>query len=121
MLCCDVWSVCLSFCLSAVHKFLFQNSPLSLSLSHAQFKRRSKKRVTSFNDVAPLDKATDCPEGLDHNVWQRLVDLRNQKIESEVLVYEKASELAHVLEFQQHRQAEVQACVEQVSMGCGSE
>lgn len=62
------------------------------------FKKRPKRHITDFA-VPPLDKATDCPEGLDDSLWNKVVELRQQKIESESALRFKMSELADLTAF----------------------
>ncbi len=73
------------------------------------FKRRPKvRKVHDEVDVPPLDRAADCPDGLDERAWERLVALRDEKIESEALVRERGTELAEANSFLSERRAEEQ-------------
>lgn len=66
------------------------------------YRRRPKRRAEVY-DVPPLDKDLDCPEGLEDAVWNKLVQAREQKIESERGVRAKAAEVAELNGFYQRR------------------
>lgn len=72
------------------------------------YKRRPKRHPAAAGEVVvpPLDKAADCPDGVDDAVWQKLVELRQQKIDSEAAVRAKMGELAELTSFLNRRQAE---------------
>merc|ERR1719502_1421882 len=51
--------------------------------------------------VEPLDAAVDMPEGLSFDVWDRLVEARTQKLQSEETLKEAQATLAQMQEYQQ--------------------
>eukprot|EP00049_Salpingoeca_infusionum_P013859 m.258593 g.258593 ORF g.258593 m.258593 type:complete len:1621 (-) comp15544_c0_seq1:226-5088(-) len=71
--------------------------------------RRRPKRGAGPVDIPPLNKSTDCPEGLPDHIWDRLVKLRNEKIASEMKVRAKGEELLQVQEYLRAREGEVNA------------
>lgn len=72
------------------------------------FKKRPKRHPAAAGEVVvpPLDKAADCPEGVDDGAWAKLVELRQQKIDSEAAVRTKMGELAELTAFLNRRAAE---------------
>eukprot|EP00038_Savillea_parva_P020088 m.30364 g.30364 ORF g.30364 m.30364 type:complete len:1564 (+) comp4700_c0_seq1:36-4727(+) len=78
------------------------------------FKKRNKRRSsvvtalpTSMEELAPaLDPDVDMPEGLSPELWDRVVELRDEKLHSELEVNRSAIELARREAFASRRHAE---------------
>ena len=56
--------------------------------------------------LAELDRETNCPEGINTDVWNRLCQYRRVKVESERLVQVRALTLAEMQAFVQKRHEE---------------
>jgi hypothetical protein len=61
--------------------------------------------VTSCEHPLTVAQALDCPEGLDDALWAKVVELRQQKIESEAAIRVKMADLADLTSFLNKRLA----------------
>jgi len=66
------------------------------------------------NAITELDKTVNVPEGVDEFAWERLCKYRRTKIESELLVRQKALVMAEMMSFQQKRQDEDYKLAEEI-------
>ncbi|XP_053407637.1 cilia- and flagella-associated protein 43-like isoform X4 [Mercenaria mercenaria] len=69
---------------------------------------RQNAQSKAYMDQAmdDLDKQSNCPEGVEPQVWERLCMYRRQKVENENLLKLRAHILAEMQQFQQKRQEE---------------
>lgn len=89
----------------------FADCDAQIDALYRLFKRRPKRKPSANVEareapVAPLDREADCPEGVSSYAWERLVELRTQKIQSEAAIRVKANELADMNAFLQRRVAD---------------
>ncbi|KAL4232016.1 Cilia- and flagella-associated protein 43 [Mactra antiquata] len=100
---------------------LFKRRPRALKLTRADGENmlpnpfadrpstaRQNAQSKAYMDGAmdDLDKESNCPEGVEPHIWQRLCMYRRQKVENENLVKIRASTLAEMQQFQQKRYEE---------------